>query len=88
MKMTHNQFGEKHPLVMMIVKCLDFPECRPSIHGVLDFLEQARQEDKDKHAEFNVLRLLQALEMQQVLIYIIINSRFLSGIIIYSCRIA
>ena len=62
MRMIYSQLREKHPLLQMIERCLDFPEDRPSIGEVLCLLEQARAEDRDEQTEMNKLELLQALQ--------------------------
>ena len=64
MRMIYSQLREKHPLLQMIERCLDFPEDRPSIGEVLRLLEQARAEDRDEQTEMNKLELLQALHTQ------------------------
>ena len=64
MRMIYSQLREKHPLLQMIERCLDFPEDRPSIGEVLCLLEQARAEDRDEQTEMNKLELLQALQTQ------------------------
>ena len=64
MRMIYSQLREKHPLLQMIERCLDFPEDRPSIREVLHLLEQARAEDRDEQTEMNKLELLQALQTQ------------------------
>ena len=61
-RMIYSQLREKHPLLQMIERCLDFPEDRPSISEVLCLLDQARAEDGDKRMEMNRLQLLQALQ--------------------------
>ena len=64
MKMIRRQLREKHPLFQMIKGCLDFPEDRPSIGGVLRLLEEARAEVKDEQTDMNKLELLRALQTQ------------------------
>ena len=66
MRMIYSQLREKHPLLQMIERCLDFPEKRPSIGEVLRLLEQAKTEDYNKQTEMNKLELLQALQIQEV----------------------
>ena len=61
MKIIYDQLREKHPLLEMIKKCLDFPEDRPSIHDVLRLLEQAKGEERDEYVEMNKLQFIQAL---------------------------
>lgn len=63
MKMIYSQLREKHPLLEMIEKCLDFAEDRPSIHEVLHLLEQAKGEERDEQIEMNKLQYLQALQV-------------------------
>ena len=63
--MIYGQLGENHPLVQMIVQCLGFPEDRPSIHEVLRWLEEGREEVRDEQTDMNKLELLQALQTQQ-----------------------
>ena len=65
MRMIYSQLREKHPLLQMMERCLDFPEDRPSIGEVLRLLEQARAEDRDEQTEMNKLELLQALQRNQ-----------------------
>ena len=64
MRMIRRQLREKHPLLQMIEGCLDFPEDRPSIGGVLRLLEEARAEVKDEQTDMNKLELLRALQTQ------------------------
>ena len=64
MAMIYSHLREKHPLLQMIEGCLDFPEDRPSIHEVLNLLEQARAEIRDEQMDMNKLELLQALHSQ------------------------
>ena len=59
--MIYSQLREKHPLLQMIERCLNFPEDRPSIREVLCLLEQARAEDRDEPVEMNKLELMQFL---------------------------
>ena len=61
MRMIYSQLREKHPLLQIIERCLDFPEDRPSIREVLCLLEQARAEDRDEPVEMNKLQLMQFL---------------------------
>ena len=63
-RMIYSQLREKHPLLQMIERCLDFYEDRPSIYEVLHLLEQARDEDRDEQVEMNKLELLQVLQTQ------------------------
>ena len=65
MRVIYGQLGEIHPLVQMIVQCLGFPEDRPSIHEVLRWLEEGREEVRDEQTDMNKLELLQALQTQQ-----------------------
>ena len=61
MRMIQRQLREKHPLVQMIKRCLDFPEDRPSIGEVLCLLEEARArlgEVRDRQTDMNKLELL------------------------------
>ena len=64
MRMIYSQLREKHPLLQMIERCLDFPEDRPSIREVLGLLEQSRAEDRDEQTDMNKLELIQALNTQ------------------------
>ena len=66
MRMIYSQLREKHPLLQMIERCLDFPEDRPSIGEVVGLLEQARAEDRDEQTDMNKLELVQALQTQPV----------------------
>ena len=68
MLIIYSQFRENHPLIQMIEKCLDFPDNRPSIRGIMDMLEEAKAEDKDETVEMNILELYKALEAQKVVI--------------------
>ena len=62
MRMIYSQLREKHPLLQMIERCLDFPEDRPSIGEVVGLLEQARAEDRDEQTDMNKLELVRALQ--------------------------
>ena len=62
MRMIYNQLCEKHPLLLMIEGCLNFPEDRPSINDVLSLLEEAKTEVGDKQTSMNKLELLQTLQ--------------------------
>ena len=64
MRMICRQLREKHPLLLMIEGCLDFPEDRPSIGEVLRLLEEARVEVRDEQTDMNKLELLRALQTQ------------------------
>ena len=64
MRMIYSQLREKHPLLQMIERCLDFPEDRPSIGEVMGLLEQARAEDRDEQTDMNKLELVRALQTQ------------------------
>ena len=64
MRMIFSQLREKHPLLQMIDRCLDFPEDRPSIGEVVGLLEQARAEDRDEQTDMNKLELVRALQTQ------------------------
>ena len=64
MRMIYSQLREKHPLLQMIERCLDFPEDRPSIGEVVGVLEQARAEDRDEQTDMNKLELVRALQTQ------------------------
>ena len=61
MKMISRNLREKHPLLQMIEKCLDFPGNRPTIRHVLTVLEQARAEGRDEQMEMNQLELKRVL---------------------------
>ena len=64
MRMIYSQLRENHPLLLMIERCLDFPEDRPSIGEVVGLLEQARAEDRDEQTDMNKLELVRALQTQ------------------------
>ena len=64
MRMIYSQLREKHPLLQMIERCLDFPEDRPSIGEVVRLLEQVRAEDRDEQTDMNKLELVRALQTQ------------------------
>ena len=64
MKMIRRQLREKHPLLLMIEECLDFPEDRPSIGEVLHLLEEAKAEVRDEQTDMNKLELLRTLQTQ------------------------
>ena len=64
MKMIYGKLRERHPLLQMIDRCLDFPEDRPSIGEVVGLLEQARAEDRDEQTDMNKLELVRALQTQ------------------------
>ena len=61
MRMIYRQLPDKHPLLQMIERCLDFPEKRPSISEVQRLLGEARAEAKDAQKEMKKLELLQTL---------------------------
>ena len=65
MQIIYRQFPKTHPLILMIERCLDFPEKRPSIHAIRDMLEEVKKEDKDKSVSMNPLELYRALEAPQ-----------------------
>ena len=69
MRMIYRQLRDKHPLLLMIEGCLDFPETRPSIRKVLRQLEEARAEARDEQTDMNRLELLRALHNKQQQIY-------------------
>ena len=59
------QLREDHPLIKMIQRCLsNFPEDRPTVDLVLDFLEQARAEVNDSEYDTSKLALAQALSQK------------------------
>ena len=64
MRMIYSQLREKHPLLKVIERCLDFPEDRPSIGEVVGLLEQAIAEDRDEQTDMNKLELVRALQTQ------------------------
>ena len=65
MQQIHNKFREDHPLIQMIKRCLkNLPEDRPTIHGVVQFLEQARAEIDDGEYDMSKLALVQALSQR------------------------
>ena len=55
------QLRKDHPLLQMIERCLDIPAKRPSIHEVLQLLEQVRDEEKGDQ-----MKIDQALPTMQV----------------------
>ena len=63
MQKIYSQFHQRHPLIVMIEKCLDYPKNRPTIYDVMDLLKKAKAEDKDKHAQMNKLQLYQTLKV-------------------------
>ena len=65
MQIIYCQFPKTHPLILMIERCLAFPEKRPSIHAIRDMLEEVKKEDKDKSVSMNPLELYRALEAPQ-----------------------
>ncbi|CAI8019378.1 hypothetical protein GBAR_LOCUS11652 [Geodia barretti] len=62
MQIIYCQFPKTHPLILMIERCLNFPEKRPSIHAIRDML---KKEEKDKSVSMNPLELYRALEAPQ-----------------------
>lgn len=59
------QFREDHPLIQLIQKCLhNNAQKRPSIHDVLDLLEEAKAGIRDEESERNKLKLIGALQNQ------------------------
>ena len=59
MKIIYGQLRENHPLVVMVKRCLDFPEERPDVQEVQRLLEKARSEERDGYIEMNKLELMQ-----------------------------
>ena len=65
MQLIQSQFREGHPLIQMIKRCLkNLPEDRPTIHRVVQFLEQARAEIDDGEYDVCKLALVQALSQR------------------------
>ena len=69
MQLIQSQFREGHPLIQMIKRCLkNLPEDRPTIHEVVQFLEQARAEIDDGEYDVSKLALVQTLSQQTELL--------------------
>ena len=69
MQLIQSQFREGHPLIQMIKCCLkNLPEDRPTIHEVVQFLEQARAEIDDGEYDVSKLTLVQTLSQQTELL--------------------
>ena len=65
MQQIYRQFCDIHPLVQMIKQCLgSFPKDRPSIHQVVQLLEQARSEIDDAECHMDRLVLVQTVKEQ------------------------
>ena len=65
MQKIYSEFRDDHPLVQMIKRCLkSFPEDRPSIHQVVQLLEQARREIYDAECHMDRLALVQTIKEQ------------------------
>ena len=65
MQQIQRQFRDGHPLIQMIQRCLkNFLEDRPTVHGVVELLEQARAEVEDGEYDVNKLALAQALRQK------------------------
>ena len=69
MQQIHRLLREGHPLIQMVQRCLkNLPEDRPTIHAVLEFLEQARAEVQDGECDMSKLELVQTLRQKTQLI--------------------
>ena len=65
-QIVYGELGKTHPLSKMIERCFDFPENRPTIHGILGLLQQVRAENGDAESKTNLLQLIRALDVKQV----------------------
>ena len=69
MQQIHRLLREGHPLIQMIERCLkNRIRERPTIHAVLEFLEQARAEVQDGECDMSKLELVQTLRQKTQLI--------------------
>ena len=69
MQQIHRLLREGHPLIQMIQRCLkNRIRERPTIHAVLEFLEQARAEVQDGECDMSKLELVQILRQKTQLI--------------------
>ena len=69
MQQIQRQLREGHPLIQMIQCCLkNLPEDRPTVHTVVEFLEQARAEIDDGEYDVSKLALVQTLSQRMQLI--------------------
>ena len=69
MQQIHRLLREGHPLIQMIQRCLkNRIRERPTIHAVLEFLEQARAEVQDGECDMSKLELMQTLRQNAQLI--------------------
>ena len=69
MQQIHRLLREGHPLIQMIQRCLkNRIRERPTIHAVLEFLEQARAEVQDGECDMSKLELVQTLRQKTQLI--------------------
>ena len=69
MQQIHRLLREGHPLIQMIQRCLkNRIRERPTIHAVLEFLEQARAEIQDGECDMSKLELVQTLRQKTQLI--------------------
>ena len=69
MQQIHRLLREGHPLIQMIERCLkNRIRERPTIHAVLEFLEQARVEVQDGECDMSKLELVQTLRQKTRLI--------------------
>ena len=65
MQLIQRQFREGHPLIQMIQRCLkNLPEERPTIHKVVQFLEEARAEIDDGEYDVSKLALVQIVNQR------------------------
>ena len=69
MQQIQGQFRDVHPLIQMIQRCLkNFPEDRPTVHGVVELLEQASAVVEDVEYDVNKLALAQTLRQREQLL--------------------
>ena len=69
MQQIHRLLREGHPLIQMIQRCLkNRIRERPTIHAVLECLEQARAEIQDGECDMSKLELMQTLRRNRQLI--------------------
>ena len=85
-KIIYQQLTKTHPLAVMITKCLDFPEDRPSIRQVLDLVDNAMAEYQDEVTSMNKLELIRTLQTKQVTIIKGVFEVETKQSIIYRCQ--
>lgn len=69
MQLVYSQLHEGYPLVIMIKRCLsNLPQDRPTVSGVLRYIEQARAENSADEYDVNKLALVQSLNQKIKLI--------------------